>query len=56
MIINLKGTYYHYCELPTATFDALMSEPAMGQYFNQNIKGTGKDGPYDCLTHRVPSY
>jgi hypothetical protein len=21
MIINLKGVYYHYCELPLATFD-----------------------------------
>jgi hypothetical protein len=56
MIINLKGTYYHYCELPPATFDALMGAPSMGQYYNQNIKGTGSDGPYDCRTHRVPAY
>ena|SRR5258708_9955512 len=56
MIINLKGTYYHYCELPPATFDGLMGAPSMGQFYNQNIKGTGKDGPYDCRTHRVPTY
>jgi hypothetical protein len=24
MIINLNGVYYHYCELPLATFEALM--------------------------------
>jgi hypothetical protein len=56
MIINLKGTYYHYCELPSATFDSFMVAPSMGQFFNQNIKGTGADGPYDCRTHRLPSY
>jgi len=54
MIISLNGTYYHYCELPHATFDALMRAPSMGQFYNQNIKGSGSDGPYDCRTHRVP--
>jgi hypothetical protein len=56
MIISLRGTYYHYCELPPVTYDALMGAPSMGQFYNQNIKGTGSDGPYDCRTHRVPSY
>jgi hypothetical protein len=56
MVINLKGTYYHYCELPPATFDNLMGAPSMGQFYNQNIKGAGPDGPYDCRTHRVPTY
>jgi len=23
---------------------------------NENIKGSGLDGPYDCRTHRVPAY
>jgi len=56
MIISLKGTYYHYCELPPATFDGLMGAPSMGQFFNHNIKGSGSDGPYDCRTHRIPAY
>src|SRR6476660_10556354 len=56
MLINLKGVYYHYCELPPATHDALMAAPSMGQFYNQNITGTGSDGPYDCRTHRVPTY
>lgn len=56
MIINLKGTHYHYCELPPATFGALLAAQSMGTFYNQNIKGTGKDGPYDCRTHRVPTY
>jgi KTSC domain len=56
MIISLKGTYYHYCELPPATIDGLMGAPSMGQFYNQNIKGSGSDGPFDCRTHRVPRY
>jgi len=56
MIISLRGTYYHYCELPTATFNSLMGAPSMGQFYNQNIKGSGSDGPFDCRTHRIPKY
>jgi hypothetical protein len=54
MVISLRGTYYHYCELPPATFDALMGAQSMGQFYNQNIKGSGLGGPYDCRTHKVP--
>jgi hypothetical protein len=55
MVISLKGVYYHYCELPAPTFAGLMGAPSMGQFYNQNQKGSGSDGPYDCRTHRVPS-
>ena len=56
MVILLKDTYYHYCELPKATLDSLLNASSMGQYFNANIKGSGKDGPHDCRTHKVPKY
>jgi hypothetical protein len=56
MLINLRGTYYHYCELPSAILDAFMAAPSMGQFYNRNIKGTGLDGPFDCRTHKVPEY
>ena len=56
MIISLRGTYYHYCELPPATLNALMGAPSMGQFYNQNIKGWGPDGPFDCRSHKVPQY
>ena len=56
LIIRLKGTYYHYCELPQSAVDALMSVESMGRYYNANIKGSGQDGPFDCRTHRVPNY
>jgi hypothetical protein len=56
MLISLRGTYYHYCELPAATFDDFMAASSMGQFYNRTIKGTGTDGPFDCRTHKVPVY
>ncbi|MCP3478030.1 KTSC domain-containing protein (plasmid) [Bradyrhizobium sp. CCGUVB1N3] len=56
MIIRLNTTYYHYCELPPATFSAFLDAPSMGSFYNQHIKGTGRDGPFDCRTHPVPEY
>jgi hypothetical protein len=56
ILINLKGTYYHYGELPAGTFDAFLAAPSMGQFYNQRIKGTGPAGPYDCRTHKIPAY
>lgn len=56
MIILLKGTYYHYCEIDRGTVDALLAADSMGQYFQANIKGSGSDWPFDCRTHRLPEY
>lgn len=56
VIVQLQTTYYHYCEMPKATVDAWLAADSMGRYYNANIKGTGKDGPYDCRTHKVPQY
>ncbi|MBO4226637.1 KTSC domain-containing protein [Bradyrhizobium neotropicale] len=56
MLLRLRGTYYHYCELPRVTFDAFVAAPSMGQFYNQRIKGSGSEGPFDCRTHRMPTY
>jgi KTSC domain len=56
MVILLKGTYYHYCEIGQGTVDSLLAADSMGRYFSANIKGSGSDGPFDCRTHRVPVY
>ena len=56
VIVQLKTTYYHYCEMPKRIVDAWLAADSMGRYYNANIKGTGKDGPYDCRTHKVPQY
>lgn len=56
MVISLHGIYYHYCELLPAMFEGFMGAPSMGQFYNQKIKGSGSDGPFDCRTHKVPQY
>ena len=56
MLILLNSTWYHYCEIDAATVSALLNAGSAGRYYNTNIKGSGKDGPFDCRTHRVPNY
>jgi len=56
MVILLKGTYYHYCEIGQGTVDEFLNAASLGHYFNSNMKGSGSDGPFDCRTHRVPGY
>lgn len=56
LIINLGGTYYHYCAVDRVTVDALLAAPSMGKFYNAEMKGTGSDGPFDCRTHPIPKY
>jgi hypothetical protein len=56
MVVQLKSTYYAYCEMPPSIYATFLDAPSMGQYYNTNIKGTGKDGPFDCRTHAAPKY
>jgi hypothetical protein len=51
MLINLSGTYYHYCEIDKATVSVLLAAESMGRFFNSAIKGQ-----FDCRTRRVPKY
>jgi hypothetical protein len=51
MLINLEGTWYHYCGINAATVSALKSAGSMGRYYNANIKGR-----FDCRVTTPPSY
>ena len=51
MLIDLNGTYYHYCEIDGATVAGLLHADFVGKFFNANIKGH-----FDCRTHRIPNY
>jgi KTSC domain len=44
MLILLKNTWYHYCEIDARTVTSLIAAESVGHFFNDNIKGTGKDG------------
>jgi hypothetical protein len=52
LIVGIKSRYDQYCDLPQPTFDGFMAAPSMGQFFNQNIGGSGTSRRYDCRTHR----
>jgi KTSC domain len=54
MLIRLRSTYYHYCEIDAATVRALQTAGSKRQYFEAHIRGSGSDGPFDCRTHPVP--
>ena len=56
MLVLLKQAYYHYCEMPKAVLTSFLAAESLGRFYNANIKGTGKDGPYDCRTHKFPIY
>jgi KTSC domain len=54
MLIRLKTTYYHYCEIDAATVRGLQAASSKRQYFEARIRGSGTDGPFDCRTHPIP--
>ncbi len=51
MLINLSGTWYHYCEIGQGMVSSLLAAESMGRFYNVSIKGN-----FDCRTHRVPVY
>ncbi|RYH59294.1 MAG: KTSC domain-containing protein, partial [Alcaligenaceae bacterium] len=54
MVIRLKTTYYHYCEIDAATVRSFQTASSKRQFFETRIRGTGADGPFDCRTHPIP--
>ena len=54
MVIKLKTTYYHYCEIDAATVQGLQAASSKRQFFESRIRGSGSDGPFDCRSHPIP--
>jgi hypothetical protein len=50
LVVDLNGTYYHYCAVDPGTVEAWRSAPSLGSFYNANIKG----GAFDCRVHGVP--
>jgi len=51
MIIDLSGTKYHYCELPSSVWSRFKRASSFGTEYNSSIKGN-----YSCQTGYVPNY
>ena len=56
MIVLVRQTYYHYCEVDADTVAAFVGAPSAGKFYNRYIRGEGSGGPFDCRTRRVPEY
>ena len=55
MLVNVRGSYRDYCELPAATFNAFIAAPSMGQFYLQNISASNDDGPFHCPSDHTPA-
>jgi len=53
LLVNVRGSYRDYCELPAATFNAFIAAPSMGQFYRQNITARGDDEPFHCRADRT---
>ncbi|MBT3705074.1 KTSC domain-containing protein [Candidatus Peregrinibacteria bacterium] len=51
MVINLNGTYYHYCGMPSSAWSSFERADSFGTYYNKYI-----EGDYDCRYNYVPTY
>ena len=51
MLINLNGTYYHYCQIDNGAVSSLLNAGSMGRFYNASIKGH-----FDCRVHQAPTY
>lgn len=51
VVVNLNGTYYHYCAVPPGVVNAWRSADSMGRFFNAQVKGR-----FDCRTSPPPDY
>lgn len=51
VIVQLTGTYYHYCEVPSGVVARWRNADSIGRYYKANMKRR-----YDCRINRVPQY
>jgi len=51
VVVNLDGTYYHYCAIPPHVVEAWSTAESMGRFFNQQVKGR-----FDSRVSPPPDY
>lgn len=56
LVIRLKQTDYHYCEVDQTTVQRLMSASSMGRFYNAEIKDSGTDGRFSCRGRPQPKF
>jgi hypothetical protein len=58
MVIQLKQTWYPYCDIDAGTVQSLIAAESPGGFYNQSIRSRpdGSHGPFDCRDHPIPNY
>ena len=51
MIIKLRVTYYHYCDMPSDVWSSLKVASTPYNFYQDDIKGN-----FDCRVNPVPQY
>lgn len=51
VLVKLKSTYYHYCEVSKPSVLMWLSSGSLRSYYYSYIKGR-----HDCRVYRMPSY
>ena len=49
LIVNLNGTYYHYCRIPANVVSSWINASSLGRYYHSNIRGN-----FDCRMGGIP--
>jgi hypothetical protein len=56
MLILLKTTWYHYCDIDPSTVSNLLSAESKGRFYNAAIKDGATGGKFSCRDKTPPSY
>ena len=49
LVVELNGTYYHYCRFPKEDFEEWLDSDSLGSFYNGRVKGG-----FDCRLGGVP--
>lgn len=56
MVLDLKGTYQHYCKVPSRVVSDFLSASPMGRHCNKQTKVSNNGGLNDCRKHKARGY
>ena len=56
MVVLLRQTYYHYCDIGPNVVAAFIQADSLGSFYNANIKSSSNGGMFDCRGKSVPNF
>lgn len=51
LLVSLKGTFYHYCNIPGSVVTEWISSPSLGRYYISRVMDN-----FDCRLNPLPEY